>query len=173
MKIKDLMVPVSEYKTLGPDAVLSDVAAALSNSKHRDILIVDENGSFMGVLTMIDIIMALEPNYKKLSKKNLGSDVLTNKFVADIFKEFDLWNDSLADLCKKGLDIKVTDAMHIPNEEHMLNQDNDLEHGVHYYIVGAPQPLIVRQNGTVVGVLRIADVFEEITKRMNICACES
>ncbi|MDC0336280.1 CBS domain-containing protein [Pseudodesulfovibrio sp.] len=172
MKVTNLMTPVDEYKTIGLDALLGEVVVALADSKHRDILVLDESGAFAGVLTMSDIIMALEPNYKKLGKKDLDSDILSNRFVADLFKEFDLWSNTLADLCKKGCNIKVADAMYTPAEEEYLDQDSDLEHGVHHYVIGTHQPIIVRNNGDVTGVLRMADVFEEIIKRMNVCSCE-
>ncbi|MGL1861741.1 MAG: CBS domain-containing protein [Pseudodesulfovibrio sp.] len=169
MKVKDLMTPVEEYKTISKDAVLADVVVALDDSSRRDLLVVDGNDAFVGVLTMKDIIMALEPNYKKLGKKELSSDILSKRFVADIFKEFDLWTDTLPGLCKKGCNITVADAMYTPSKEEYLEQDADLEHGVHLYVVGTHQPVIVRNEGNVTGVLRMADVFEEVITRMNSC----
>lgn len=170
MKIKDLMTPVEDYQTLGLEASLSDVVSALHDSKHRDILIVDENGAFAGVVTMTDIIVALEPNYKKLNKTDLGSDILSNRFVAEQFKEFNLWTNTLTDLCSKSIDLKAKEVMHVPEDTHYIDRDGDLEHGVHLYIIGAPQPLIVRSNGKVEGILRMADVFDEIINRMSACA---
>ncbi|WP_319584405.1 CBS domain-containing protein [uncultured Pseudodesulfovibrio sp.] len=170
MKVKELMTPVGDYQTLGTDATLGDVSAVLERGSHRDILIVDEKGAFAGILTMLDIITALEPNYKKLFKKNLQSETLSNRYVAEQFKEFNLWNDTLNNICAKGVKISVTDAMHVPEEGHYINEDNDLEYGVHMYMVGTPQPLIVRNNGQVTGVLRMSDVFKEIIGRMHTCA---
>ena len=66
MKVKELMTPLSEYSTFGMDAKLSDIVISLSESKHRDVLIINENGNLKGVLTMTDILGTLEPNYKKL-----------------------------------------------------------------------------------------------------------
>ncbi|MBG0789806.1 MAG: CBS domain-containing protein [Desulfovibrionaceae bacterium] len=172
MKVKELMIPVADYQTLGEDASLGDVAAALNASKHRDILVVDKDGSFVGVLTMGDFILALEPNYRKLNKKNLDTDILSNRLVAEQFKEFNLWGDSLSNICSKAVRIKVTDAMHVPEEGHYIDGDSDIQHGVHMYMVGTPQPLIVRGNGNVIGVLRMSDVFAEIVKRMNACALD-
>ena len=172
MKVKDLMTPIGDYKTLGIDALLGDAAVLLTEAAHRDIVIVDAKGAFAGILTMTDVLMALEPNYKKLGKKDLDSDVLSNRFVADIFKEFDLWSDTLADMCEKGCAIAVADAMYVPDKEEYLDEEANLEHGVHNYIVGTHQPLVVRSNGQVVGLLRMADVFEEIIQRMNACACK-
>ncbi|NDV19624.1 CBS domain-containing protein [Pseudodesulfovibrio sp. JC047] len=170
MKIKDLMTPVERYQTLGLDASLSDVVNAIHDGAHRDILVVDDTGAFAGVVTMIDIIIALEPNYKKLNTNDLGSDILSNRFVADQFKEYNLWSNTLTDLCGKSLDLKARDLMHVPEDSHYIDENSDLEHGVHLYIMGATQPLIVRQNGTVTGILRMADVFDEIINRMSTCA---
>lgn len=170
MKVKELMIPVDDYLTLGKDASLGDVAATLKNGGHRDVLILDDQGAFAGVLSMSDMISALEPNYKKLFKKDLISDTLSNRYVAEQFKEFNLWADTLTNICARGVRIKVTDAMHVPAEDHYIEEDSDIEHGVHMYMVGTPQPLIVRNNGQVTGVLRMSDVFNEIVGRMNTCA---
>ncbi len=172
MKVKDLMTPVSEYKTIRKDAVLGELVLALADGTHKDVLVTDAEDKFVGILTMTDILMALEPNYKNLMKKDSGSDILSNRFVADIFKEFDLWSDALAEICKKGCNVKVEDAMYAPPIEECLNEDADLEQAIHQYIVGVHQPVIVRSNGDIAGVLRMADVFEEIIKRMSACACE-
>ncbi|QJB57270.1 CBS domain-containing protein [Pseudodesulfovibrio sp. zrk46] len=169
MKIKDLMTPVSEYKTVTTTATFADVAAALSESSHRDVIVVNEDGDLVGILTMTDILVAMEPNYKKLGKKDLDSDILSNRYVADLFKEYGLWVDPLNELCKKGAKVLVSDAMYVPDESEYLNEEDDLGHGIHRYIVGVHQPLLVRSNGTITGVLRLSDVFEEIKTRMVTC----
>lgn len=172
MKVKELMTPISEYTTLGTDAALSDVVVALQDSGHRDVIIVDGKGDFKGILTMTDILLALEPNYKKLGRKDLASDTLTSSWVTDLFAQFNLWSDTLSELCKKGCNIKVTEAMYTPEEGEFLKEDDDLEVGIHKYIVRVHQPIIVRNNGSVTGILRLSDVFDEIKGRMLTCACE-
>ena len=89
--------------------------------------------------------------------------------MAEQFKEFNLWGDTLPNICSRGVEISVTDAMHVPEESHYIDEDTDIEHGVHMYMVGTPQPLIVRNNSNVTGVLRMSDVFAEIVNRMNAC----
>ena len=172
MKVKELMTPLSEYVTLGLDAKLSDVVVSRADSKHRDVLIVNENGNLKGVLTMTDILSMLEPSYKKLKTEDLAKDTLTNRYVADIFKEFGLWSASLSELCEKGCDISVVDAMHVPEKGEYLDEEDNLEHGLHNFVVGVHQPLIVRKNGEITGVLRLTDVFDEVKKRMATCACQ-
>ena len=172
MKVKELMIPVGEYRTVGVDATFSEVATALVDSGHRDVLVLDGKGDLAGVLTMTDILVALEPNYKKLGKKDLDSDTLSNRYVADLFKEFDLWSDTLSKLCQQGASVKASEAMYAPADAEYLNEDDSLEHAIHRYIVGTHQPLLVRSNGTITGVLRLGDIFEEITKRMIACKSE-
>lgn len=169
MKIKNLMIPVADYETVDIDATFGDVVAVLNGSKHRDVLIVNKEGKFEGVLTMIDMILALEPNYKKLSKKDLDTDVLNHRFVAEQFKEFDLWSNPLSTLCQSAASIKVADAMYKPADGEFLDIEADLEQGVHRYIVGVHQPIVVRDNGDIVGILRMADIFDEIKSRMLAC----
>jgi len=169
MQVKDLMIPVGEYKTVGADASLSEVAGVLANSEHRDVLVVNDDGDLEGVITMTDILMALEPNYKKLSQKDLDSDILSNRYVADLFKEFDLWADPLEAVCEKSASILAGEVMHIPSEGEYLQEDEELEYGIHRYIAGVHQPILVRSNGTIVGVLRLSDIFDEIKAQMLVC----
>lgn len=169
MKIKDLMTPVSEYTTVGPDASFAEVAAAMCNGSHQDVIVVDGNGDLVGLVTMTDVLGALEPNYKRLSKKHLDSDTLTRRYVADLFKEFGLWDDPLTELCKRGVSLKASEAMHVPAEAEYVNEEDNLAHAMHRYIVGVHQPLVVRNNGTITGILRLQDIFDEVKNRMLSC----
>jgi len=172
MQVKDLMIPVSDYKTVAADASLSDVAVVLADSEHRDVLVVNNNGDLEGVITMTDILMAMEPNYKKLAQKDLDSDILSNRYVADLFKEFGLWADPLTALCEKSADTKACDIMYVPTEDEYVQGDDKLEYGIHHYIADKHQPVLVRNNGTIVGVLRLSDIFDEVKARMMTCAAK-
>lgn len=170
MKVKELMVSVDEYATVGADASLSDVAAVLAGSNHRDVFVINGEGNLVGVINMTDILMALEPNYKKLSRKELDTDILSSRYVADLFKNYGLWSDPLTDLCKNGVDLKAETVMYVPDEGEYINEDDDLAQGFHRYIAGVHQPVLVRSNGTIVGVLRLSDLFNEVKTRMMTCA---
>jgi Mg2+/Co2+ transporter CorC len=171
MKVKELMTPVDEYTSLDRDALIGDAVVALATSRHRDILVTDADGSMAGILTMTDLLATLEPSYKRLQAHEEDGETLTNKYVSDIFKEFGLWSDSLDALCTRCVDIRLGDAMYVPAETEFLDEEDSIEHGVHHYITGAHQPLIVRRGREVTGLLRLADVFEEIKKRITSCGC--
>lgn len=172
MKVKDLMIPVGEYKTVGADAKLSDIAELLGTGGHRDVIVVNADGDLEGVLTMTDILAALEPNYKKVGRKELATDVLTSRYVTDLFKQYDLWGDTLGELCKKAIDSSVGDVMYVPTEDEYIKEEDELAHAIHRYIVGTHQPLFVKSNGTITGLLRLSDIFEEIKTRMAACVLD-
>ncbi|MBW2634960.1 MAG: CBS domain-containing protein, partial [Deltaproteobacteria bacterium] len=73
---KDVMIPISRYVTVKKTDTLINVIQALDDARkseaehaHRDAIVTNENGEFVGKVTMLDIFKALEPNYQKLEKK--------------------------------------------------------------------------------------------------------
>ena len=67
-RVKDLMVPLSEYATVTQAATLLDAVQALrkaqdafsqSRYQHRAILVIDENNHFVGKLSQHDVLEAL------------------------------------------------------------------------------------------------------------------
>lgn len=180
MKVKEVMIPIAQYVTVGVDATLRDVFVALDEDfksksdkchAHRDVVVLDGDGGFAGVVSMFDIIRSLEPNYSKISDIDGDeSAVLTREYVLDVFRKFGLWNDSLQGLCEKVVGLKVEEVMHIPGEDETVHEDDELGLGIHQYIFGADQPIVVRNGGgDVTGVLRLSDIFEVVRSRMLAC----
>ena len=174
-KVGELMIPASEYVTVSREATLREVFLALAARRgdpgrsHRDVLVTDPDGLVVGKITMRDVFMALEPNYKNLVNGAAAHDTLTREYVAGVFRDFGLWPEPLADVCKRGADMSAAEVMHEPLIGEFVDADDDLEKAVHRYVVGVHQPMLVRDNGRVVGVLRFGDLFEEVSRRMLAC----
>lgn len=172
--VKDVMIPVSDYVTLKEDNTLYDVFRVLEESRstgnraHRDAIVLDENDDFKGKVTMIDIFQALEPNYKKLFK-NYKDGTLTKDYVLGAIKDFGLWLEPMDNLCERGMGIRVSEVMHVPEDLEYLDENDSLEKALHEYVMGVHQPLLVRSEGTVTGVLRFGDLFEVIREQMLSC----
>ncbi|WP_147822431.1 CBS domain-containing protein [Salidesulfovibrio onnuriiensis] len=178
MKVKEVMIPISQYVTVDLDSTLRDVFEALDEDfkgksdkchAHRDVVVLDVEGEFAGLVTMVDIIRSLEPNYAKISHVEEDA-VLTGDYVLEVFKRFGLWHDSLEGLCEKAVSLKVGDAMHIPDADETVDEEDELGLAIHKYIFGAEQPIIVRGGGRVTGVLRLSDIFEVVRGQMLACA---
>ena len=73
IQVKEIMIPILNYVTVQKENSLVEVLQSLELARksenehaHRDAIVVDANGVFIGKLTMIDVFRALEPNYTKV-----------------------------------------------------------------------------------------------------------
>lgn len=172
--VKDVMIPISNYVTLKEENTLLDVFRILEESKtnsshaHRDAIVVDEKGSFKGKITMIDILKALEPNYNKLFK-NYRDGTLTKEAVLNAARKMKLWEEPMQTIFERGMGIKVSEVMHLPNDGEFIQENDSHEKALHKYVMGAHQPLIVKNGDQVTGLLRFGDLFEIVRNQMLTC----
>ncbi len=175
--VKALMIPIANYVTVKKSDTLVDVLKALESAReanaraHRDAIVVDADGAFLGKVTMIDIFRALEPNYKRMMRDNKAG-ALTGSFVRKAVKEFNLWLEPERTICQRGASQTVADVMHIPGNVEYIREDDSLEKALNLYVMGVHQPLIVKAGETVTGVLRFGDVFEVVRKELLVCATD-
>jgi len=176
--VKDVMIPISRYMTVKKTDNLIDVVRALENARqsesvhaHRDATVTDENGTFVGKVTMLDIFKALEPNYQSLEKKS-GSSALTQDFVMKAAKDFNLWVAPMQTVCERGVRKFVSEVMHVPGDADYIFETDNIELALHKYVMGVHQPLIVKDRDTVTGVLRFGDVFEVTREAMLRCSID-
>jgi len=171
----DVMIPISKYVTVSQETSLVEVLQALENARaseqeraHRDVIVVTGSGDVIGKVTMLDIFRALEPNYRKVFK-NAPKGTLTKGFVRKAMNDFNLWMEPVQSICARGGNLKVSEVMHRPESIEFIDEDDPLEKALHLYVMGVHQPLIVKKDGTITGILRFGDIFEEV--RTSILAC--
>ena len=175
IRIKEVMIPIAEYVTVKKEDGLMEVLHAMERKRkatqrqaHRDAIVVDGDGRFLGKVTMIDIFRSLDPNYRKVSKAREGQ-TLTAGFVMKAIREFNLWLEPAEDICARGSKVTVSDAMHIPEQLEFVQEEDPLEKALNFYVMGAHQPLIVKNGDIVTGVLRFGDIFEVVRERLLNC----
>jgi CBS domain-containing protein len=177
IQVKEIMIPILNYVTVRKENTLVEVLQALEQARksetehaHRDAIVVDANGEFIGKLTMIDVFRALEPNYAKVEQQQ-EKGTLTDEFVKKAAIDFNLWIEPAQTLCERGGRLKVSEVMHIPEKMEYVKETDSLENALHLYVMGIHQPLIVRnEKGKVTGVLRFGDVFEAVRQRLLSCS---
>ena len=178
IQAKDVMIPISRYVTIKKDSSLIDVLQALEENRsskkehaHRDAMVVDDAGNIIGKVTMIDIFSALEPNHKKV-KSDAFESVLTEAFVQQAVRDFNLWMEPIHTICERGTKLMVTDVMHVPEKVEFIQETETLERALAEYVMGVHQPLIVKDGDKVTGVLRFGDVFEVVRESLLACKLE-
>jgi hypothetical protein len=73
------------------------------------------------------------------------------------------------DICQRGSKVAVADAMHIPEKSEYIQEDDNLEKALNYFVMGIHQPLIVKKGDNVTGVLRFGDIFEIVRESLLSC----
>ncbi len=172
-KVADLMVPLSDYALVNENATLYDAVVALEEAQrrfsshryaHRAVLVQNDNGKVVGKVSQRDLIKGLEPRYGELSDSRLDHHGFSAGFIKSIMKSQGLWQKPLDNLAEKGSHIKVKDVMYTPETGEYVEASASLDEAIHQLIMGDHQSLLVTRGGHVVGILRLADVFQEITR---------
>lgn len=178
--VKDLMVPLSEYATVSQEATLSEAVAALKQAqadydqtkyRHRAILVYDQGQKIVGKVNFQSVLMALEPKYDDMLSDRAPSHLgFTRTFQKSIIDQFKLWQDPLDRVCEKVATVKIKTFMNRPKPEEKIAADTPLDEAIHFLVMGHHQSLLVTEGESVVGVLRLTDVYEFVAD--TILACE-
>lgn len=179
VKVRDLMVPLEEYATISGDATLYEAVVALEEArekfasrgyKHRAVLVRDKSGKVTGKLSQLDVLRSLEPKYAEMGDlKKVAGFGLSAEFLRSMIDTYELWKTPLDDLCKKAADMKVSQMISSPMEHEFIDAEASLNRAVHQMIMGHHQSLLVIVGGEIVGLLRLADAFHEISNRIKAC----
>ncbi|SPD74446.1 CBS domain containing protein [uncultured Desulfobacterium sp.] len=178
-KVRDLMIPLSEYVTVNEDASLFDAVATLRQKSQtfdqdkenpRAILVLDKAGAVIGKLSQWDVIRGLEPKYSEIGHIQGTSQLaFTSDFIRSQVKKYGLWEHPLGDLCKKAARIKVKDIMYKPGQGECVAEGASMDEAVHQMIVGHHQSLLALRGKEIVGILRLSDVFRVVCDMIMAC----
>jgi CBS domain containing-hemolysin-like protein len=170
--IEDLMIPFNEYSRVSEDASLIEAIEALKNAQkktnetmvpHRALLVYDKNDLIVGKISQIDILKALEYNSAKLVKlKNIAKYGFSQKAIQSLIGEHNLWESLLAKLDKIAAITKVKDIMQTPSEGEFVDNRAPLNEAIHQLATGRHQSLLVVSKNKILGILRLAEVFNVI-----------
>jgi CBS domain containing-hemolysin-like protein len=176
-KVKEVMIPLSEYATVYEIDTLEKAILTLYQSqkrlstdayKHRAILAYDETGAITGKVSALDVLRALEPKYRQLghtdhlAKMNLSRFGLSNDFLHSLVENYNLWDESCESLVKKAKKRKIKEIMYSPQEGEYVDEDIPIPEAIHQFILGHHQSLLVVKQDKVVGILRLTDIFKLI-----------
>jgi len=177
--VKDIMVPLAEYATVSKEATLYEAVVALEQAqksfrqdryKHRAILVYDEHEKIVGKLSQMDVIRSLESGYVKMGDVGaISHSGFSQELLKSMMEKYDLWQSPLEDICRKAYQIKVKTIMYAPTKGEYVNEDATLDEAIHQLIMGRHQSLLVTSGKNIVGILRLTDVFTQVTDAMKSC----
>ena len=177
--VENLMTPLSMCATVSRDATLGETAAAFQNSQNssptkypdRAVLILDEKGSVVGKVDMLCLLRSLEPKYEQmLPQKHSYHLGMSLKFQKTMLEQLRLWEKPMEHICQKAASKKVESFMIKPSEGEYIGIDATLDEAIHQLVMGYHESLLVADGNKIVGILKLTDVFEEVSKAIAACA---
>lgn len=176
LKVKDFMVPLDEYATIDEDSFLVDAVSSLKNAqenfnkksyRHRAILVFNKKKEVVGKLSQLDVIRSLEPKYRNLGNfERISLSGLSSQFINSIMEDHSLWQESIEMMCNRVRNVKVKDLMYTPIEGEKIDLEASMGEALHAIIIGSHQSLLVTKESHIVGILRLTDVFNIVSKNI-------
>ena len=177
--LKDLIVPLSEYATIQIGASLLEAIEALEKAqeefdatkyRHRAVLVLDKAGNVIGKIGQLDALRALEPKYCDMVEGPVVSRFgFSPAFIQSMCEQYELYDKPLDHLCKKAATLKVENCMGEISENEFITMDATLDMAIHQLVMGNFQSLLVKGDTSIVGVLRLTDVFVAVFHKMKEC----
>jgi hypothetical protein len=161
-RVRDLMVPLAGYTTIGLDATLAEAFTALNAALRgagradpespRDfaVLVLDADAQVVGRLVVWDVLQGLEPQQQR------GIDALA------MVDGLAAWHHPLANLAAKARDVKVRDLVRQLDRGELIDAEAPLDEAIHRLNQLRALSLIVTDQRRTVGVLRVVDVFQQV-----------
>lgn len=172
------MLPLSEYAVVSESATLLDALQALDTAQvrlapgrqlHRAVLIRGKDGKIIGKLGHLGFLKALEPKYGVLGNiETLSRAGLNNDFITSMMDNLRFWSEDMADICSRAKVIRVVDVMRPATES--INVDASLTEAIHSLVMMQTLSLLVISGDEVVGILRLSDLFAELSSYIQNCS---
>ena len=165
-KARDIMIPLEEYTTVEEDATVKEGIEALKRSfesfastgkimetGHRSILVFDRKGAISGILSIMDLIVAIRPAYLSAPKPSMADTLQYSAMF---------WSGLFTIQAKALVKKKVKDIMSDPPMT--VDEDANLMEVADILYTRNARRLGVTRKGKIVGIVREQEIFFEITR---------
>ena len=82
-------------------------------------------------------------------------------------KDVGLWKKPLNDLVEKARNIPARQLVRPLADGEAISDDASIDEALHHLIVGRFQSLLVKHNERIIGIIRLTDVYEEMSKLLR------
>ncbi|MBN1843773.1 MAG: CBS domain-containing protein [Deltaproteobacteria bacterium] len=165
-RVKDFMVEITEYPHIAYWMSVRDAIAMIHSSydetaglgEHRMVLVFDEKYQLQGVLTLKSLLTGIEPKFLRRDETS-PFEGLTDKDYASLSA---LVEGTFSSRCKEEAEKPVSEVM-VPIRA-TVEANDSLERAAFVMLQADVNLLPVMDGENIAGVLRMSDVFNELTK---------
>ncbi len=177
--VRDLMLPLSEYAVVDEEATIADALAKLQEAvkrlppgrqPHQAVLVRNRRGEIIGKVHYFAFLRALVPE-----RKSMGSlGVLERAGVGDDLRDtsmqlLDLLTGDLVNLCERAKHVQVRDVY--TSATVSIQEDAPLSDAIRMFVSHQTLSLLVRRREETVGILRLSDLFQELSRQILEGTC--
>lgn len=177
-RVRDITLPLWAYAVVDEDATLVDALRVLRDSTarlpagvqpHRAVLVRNRRGEIAGKVHYFAFLRALVADRKSLN--NLG--ILERAGVDDDMRDssmrlLDLLTGDLVDICERARNVVVRD---IYTSAAGIQEDATLSDAIAAFLSHQTLSLLVRRGQETVGILRLTDLFDELSRQILAGEC--
>lgn len=162
----ELMIPLEDYTTIDPDVTVREGIACLKESfesaiatgkvmetGHRSIVVLDKSGRVQGILSIFDLIRALQPEYLSYPKPSTADSL----HYSPIF-----WRGMFTSQAMALGEKRVGDIMSEAVRE--VDAHTNLMELTHLMFTKQIRRLVVTEGGKPVGIVREQEIFFELAR---------
>ncbi len=165
-KVKDVMVKITEYPHIPYWLSVRDAIAMIHSAysetaglgEQRMVLVFDEKYQLQGILTLKNLLTGIEPRFLRKDEKSRYQGLTDQDYVALSA----LMEATFTDKCKEEAAKPVSEVMTPIRVTVDLN--DSVAKAAFVMVQGNVSLVPVMEGGRVAGVLRMSDVFNELTK---------
>jgi CBS domain-containing protein len=164
--VREVMIPIEDYTTLNQESTVKQAidklresfSAKVSTSRlmetgHRSILVFDDRGKIIGILSIIDLLQAIMPGYLSAPKPSMADSIQYSPMF---------WTGMFQREVIRLAGQKIKDVM--SPAPYTIDAQANLMEAAYTMIYQNKRRLAVMDSGQVVGIIREQDLFFEIEK---------
>lgn len=162
----DIMIPLERYTQIPVDSTVRDAIRALEKAMrhlmatdrlmdtgHRSVLVTDIDGSVVGLLSPLDLIDAVRPDYLSASKPSMADSLQYSAMF---------WQGLFTSRVKEIMDKPVRGLM--SETLTVIDANANLMDAANTMVTLPARRMLVQANGSDVGIVREQELFYEIAK---------
>ncbi|MCP4566747.1 MAG: CBS domain-containing protein [FCB group bacterium] len=173
--VRDIMVPLSEYPIVDSSATVFDAVIRLDESRrsldpgrqpYQAALVADKSGKIVGKIGQLAFLRALEPRIHIVEDQDtLDKAGVSESIMQTALDHLEIFHRSFSDMCLGAAAVPVCSIMH-PIREH-IDVSAPISEVIHQMGVWQTLSVLVMQEGRPVGLVRLSDICDEVTKQMR------
>lgn len=170
LQVRDFYTPSTNYPHISASSNVRDAFTQMfnnlvSSNKHRTILVVDDEQQLKGYLTLRDLVHAIKPDFLREQSPIRKRPQHYQGIPDDIYDLSLIWQDHLSHKIREAAKRNVTEVMTLI--EDTVSLDDSFAKCTYLMLLKDILILPVVENGNVIGVVRIVQIFEHIAQSLQ------